>query len=779
MGLLLALGLTAGLCACGNNDGGMENAAMAKENVYKMEEITLPEFEGDSYYVRGTAHKDGMIYMMIEVQHWRDAVDQTDIRLISMKEDGTDMQVRQLAFPDKKENDTASVENNNIWVYDNYYNFVFSPDGKVYANRQHSYEDSSDPDNYIYEQTFYVNCWDADGSFLWEKQLEGLITEEEGIWVNNMVAASDGTVHLILSGNNIYKMSVDAQGNVSERVPVSDDVTKLFQNSESIIPREDGSFFVMYRDENDWTKAYITTYDLSTDTVGEPSEMPSSLTWGGMDYMQAGKSSDLIYTNSNGIFAYNIGDAQGTQKMSYINSDLNITSMISAMELDGNAFLGLYSEDYGQDLKAGIFNYVDPKDIPDKAVLVLAGNYVGSDLKKRIVEFNRSSEQYRIVVKEYNSYNTYEDYRAGVNQLNNDIITGNMPDILLTEGLPAENYAVKGLLADIGEMIKNDEELSQVEFVQNAFDAYSLDGKLYFVIPYFSVNTMVAKTSLVGDRTSWTMEEAQAVLSTMQENAALMGEMTRGNFFGTMMNFCAGDFVDVSTGKCNFNSPEFINMMEYAKTLPAELNEDYYGEDYWMNYRSQYRDNRTLLEYVSIGSIRNLNYTINGDMGEDVTYIGFPTESGQGSYINAYQTYAISSRSKNKEGAWEFIRFYLTEEHQKTLEYGMPIQMKYFKANAQKALEKPYYVDENNNKVEYEDSYYMNGETITLPQLNQAQIDQAVNFILSVNKRYYNNDDVMTIINEEMESFYSGQKSAQEVATIIQSRAQIYVDENR
>lgn len=105
--------------------------------------------------------------------------------------------------------------------------------------------------------------------------------------------------------------------------------------------------------------------------------------------------------------------------------------------------------------------------------------------------------------------------------------------------------------------------------------------------------------------------------------------------------------------------------------------------------------------------------------------------------------------------------------------------MKYFKANAQKALEKPYYVDENNNKVEYEDSYYMNGETITLPQLNQAQIDQAVNFILSVNKRYYNNDDVMTIINEEMESFYSGQKSAQEVATIIQSRAQIYVDENR
>lgn len=237
--------------------------------------------------------------------------------------------------------------------------------------------------------------------------------------------------------------------------------------------------------------------------------------------------------------------------------------------------------------------------------------------------------------------------------------------------------------------------------------------------------------------------------------------------------------MDVSTGKCDFNSPYFISMMEYANNLPVELNEESYGEDYWMTYQSQYRDNKTILCTLNINSISNLNYTINGRIGEDITYIGFPTESGQGSYVNAYDTYAISSRSANIDGAWEFLRYYLSEEYQSELEWGMPIQMKYFRENAQKALNKPFYLDENGEKVEYDDYYYINDERIPLPLLNQEQIDKAVNFITSINKCYYGNNDLMTIIDEEMQSFYTGQKSAQEVAAIIQSRAQIYVDENR
>ena len=88
-------------------------------------------------------------------------------------------------------------------------------------------------------------------------------------------------------------------------------------------------------------------------------------------------------------------------------------------------------------------------------------------------------------------------------------------------------------------------------------------------------------------------------------------------------------------------------------------------------------------------------------------------------------------------------------------------------------------LDENGNKVEHDDYYYINGEDILLEPMTQAQVDKLVNYIFSINNCYYSNTDITNIINEEMPSYFSGQKSAQEVAKIIQSRAQIYVNERR
>ena len=98
---------------------------------------------------------------------------------------------------------------------------------------------------------------------------------------------------------------------------------------------------------------------------------------------------------------------------------------------------------------------------------------------------------------------------------------------------------------------------------------------------------------------------------------------------------------------------------------------------------------------------------------------------------------------------------------------------------AQKATQKPYYMDENGEKVEYDDSYWINDEEIILEPLSQTEADEVVNYIYSINKRYYGNTDVSNIVSEETASYFAGQKSAQEVAKVIQSRAQIYVNERR
>lgn len=51
-------------------------------------------------------------------------------------------------------------------------------------------------------------------------------------------------------------------------------------------------------------------------------------------------------------------------------------------------------------------------------------------------------------------------------------VAGNMPDILaMDSSVRIQSLISKGLLADVGELISKDAELSEVEFMENVFDA--------------------------------------------------------------------------------------------------------------------------------------------------------------------------------------------------------------------------------------------------------------------------------------------------------------------
>ena len=221
-------------------------------------------------------------------------------------------------------------------------------------------------------------------------------------------------------------------------------------------------------------------------------------------------------------------------------------------------------------------------------------------------------------------------------------------------------------------------------------------------------------------------------------------------------------------------------MMEFAKTLPEEFNWDEVGDDYWSSYESQYRDNRTLLMQTYIGDFNNLAYQLNGYMGGEFTFVGFPTQTGNGAYISAYDTLVLSAKSKVLDGAWEFVRYYLTDEYQEDLSYGLPVNKKIYLEKSVQATKRPTYTDwETKEEVEYDQTMYINGEDIIIPPLSEEQLKQVLDYMETVDTKYYYNESVLNIINEEMGSFYSGQKSAADAAAIIQSRVQLYVDESR
>ncbi|MBO5335964.1 MAG: extracellular solute-binding protein [Lachnospiraceae bacterium] len=826
----------------GGKNGGKgkdnANAALAKEYVYAEQPLELPEM-GDDIGMRALTRSGDNIYAIYEVYNWTGETNENETKLMSMNLDGSNVQIKDIQLymggekpveENAEENATTeesgtpaggsagsnaraeaaievvgtaeavkveeavaevavedgAIAEDDMAITDHYQyeytglsQFVISGDGKLYGIKDHYREDYSDPEKPISISENYVCCWDMEGTMLWESKMEPLQTEDSWGYIQGMVSMSDGGAALLIGGDKMEMLVVSGDGTMGERKPLPETAETL-EYASNIFAKDNGIITYIYWDQVDYNKMWMNTYDFTNNTLGEPKQLPDSLMMTGYTALvEGGDVADLVYSTSLGIYALNMDETEPRQLMSYINSDVATNNMNNMVILDETKILAFYYDNYESKLKGSIFTKVNPEDIQDKAVLVLAANYIGYDIKNRVVEFNKTNSDYRIVVKDYSSYSTMEDYMASYTQLNNDILASGMPDILVADtNMPIESYIAKGLVADIDKLLAEDAELSQKEFMQNVFDAYRVDGKLYSVIPSFYARTLIGKSAVVGDRDTWTMQDMMSLQQTLPEGTQMMGEMVRDSFLYMMMQYCGSDFIDLSTGKCDFNSENFITMMEFAKTLPTELGEDFYGEDYWMNYESQYREDRTVLMNCFISDAREMNRNLNGYFGEDISYIGFPTDSGKGSTLMANYQYVLSAKSDNLAGAWEFVRYYLTDEYQQELEYELPVNKAVFVEKAKQAMEKPYYMDENGEKVEYEDTIYINEESIPIPTMSQEQLDEFVAFIESVDKKTYYNEAVMNIINEEAAAFFEGQKSAADVAGIIQSRVQIYVNEN-
>lgn len=792
----LTLALVVGLCACGgksaDGEGGslsadsdagslsadldaspvntmdsspiavIDNVALAKENVYRVSDVDIPMLDDDvSNIVECVAYWDGRIYVVMKMRDW-DKIEETYM-LLSMDEGESAFQSVPMELPFEERQPEEAL----------YSDFTIGADGKVYAYFIFQNIDFLD------EQRQYACCWDAGGTLLWRTDITSVFhawDDKERLNAWTIFAMEGGSAEVILTGKNTYRLLLGQDGALTAQERLSEETAKAFRSCLSLIRREDGSCLLLCRE------AAITyslrQYDIRTDALGEVFVLPDELFSPYSATLAAGVDSDIVYVDRMGVFAYDMGDADGKLKMNYINSDKYITDAHCLLALDETRFFMIYREDYTSEMKAGMFEYVAPEDIPDKAVVVLAGIGVNGGIKKQAIRYNRESDRYRVVLREYES----------VERLNLDMVSGNLPDLLMAEGLPMNSYIAKGLIADVNPLIEGDEELSQTEFLENVFDAYSVDGKLMYVVPSFGLHAMVARTDIVGEGGDWSMERMCEVLAGMQADAQLLDGLNRDVFMEKVMEYRGNDFIDPETGSCSFDSPEFIEIMKYAYTLPEERR--YAGEESGEGeYELQYLKERTLLMELSVWSFSRdvtepLYYKLNGYLGGDYVFVGFPGDSGKaagsgtGALIYGENLMALLAQSENPDGAWDFARSYLTEEYQSGLKSGLPVNKRIFEEWAKEETRRAYYT-ENGEKVEHDLTLYQNGEAAVVPPLSQEQLDELVTYMESAAKPPFEDANVLNIISEEMGSLFAGDKKAEDVASIIQSRVQMYVQENR
>ncbi len=764
LSLALVSTMVLGLCSCGGKkETDPALVAAAKENVYKYTELPLLEGmksgqQDDSTYtdysVYSLTYLDGRIIALVNVNSWGAEYWSNEMQLISMREDGTDRRVSVIWKQDQTSNNNSYI--NNVVLSDKY----------VYGIAQS--EDYENLDEYgMPAMTCELVCWDLEANEQWRVSVipEDL---EAGEWfyVENMMVLDNNRIMI----SAMEKVTLyDQSGNVVGKLE-----PKLENGYNSIFTDRNGNLCITMWN-NDWTKLSIATLNMQTGEAENVFEVPFNIN----SYsIRESSVYDMLLTNSTGIFGYNFGDQEPKPIMNYVNSDLNTTNLNQIIEISETKFLASYYDRTYSTQYISVFDYVDPSEIPDKAVLKVAGFYIPYELRNRIVEFNKTSDQYRIIISDYSQYSTMDDYMAGYTKFNNDILAGNVPDIIiLDEEMPIDSYIQKGLLADIYKFMETDEELNKEDYFQNVFDAYSKDGRLYRIVPSFMVWTVIGKSSEVGNEPGWTMQEMKQILASKPEGTSLFGEtMTRDNlmYYATMLSL--PEFIDTETGLCDFESQGFKDLLEFLKTLPTEFEYDYEDSDFWLQQEVQYLNGKTLLMMTTIHEVQSMIYTFGQFGTTDVTFKGFPSENGIGAALMANYQYAISAQSPNQEGAWEFMRYYYTDEYQESL-YEMSINKEIWLEKAMKATEKPYWEDENGDKQYHEYTTWLGGEEIILDPMTEDQIMDIYDYVSSITQTYSYDQELVDIINEEAAPFFEGKKTVDEVAKIIQGRIQIYVDE--
>ena len=308
-----------------------------------------------------------------------------------------------------------------------------------------------------------------------------------------------------------------------------------------------------------------------------------------------------------------------------------------------------------------------------------------------------------------------------------------------------------------------------------------MDGKLYQVVSTFSIDTVAGRTEIVGDRTSWTLQELQEARAAMGDNVSIFGEYdVKADILNTCVAHGADGFIDWADKTCNFDSQEFIDMLNFANSFPKEFN----WEDYdWETSESEYsrlHSGKQMLTRAYIYSFDDVQYQ-KALHGGDITFIGYPTTTGNGSSFNIGSGLAISAACKNTEAAWEFVRIYLTEEYQtKSGLWQFPTNKNAFEKYREESMKQEYTTDpETGEQIPVSDHSYgfSDGTEIQVYAMTQEEYDAFMRLYESCNSVTAYNQEINNIISEETAAFFDGQKTAEETASLIQNRISLYINE--
>lgn len=619
----------------------------------------------------------------------------------------------------------------------------------------------TDEERYEYyivgESLMYLRRLDANGAELQRIDVSEHSSEDEYFYVNSMICDAQGNLYITDGSSRVIAFSPEGEQLLD--IETQDWINELVNLADGTVAAS--------------SYGMITLVSLETKSMDKTIEMSQNFN---KVYSGTGEY-DFFYSASSKLYGYQIESKQSTEIFSFLDCSIN-EDYIAAAHISDDGSVQFVSRNYETDkTELVLVSERDASELPQKVTLTLATMYLSQQTRNRVLEFNRQSDKYRIEVTDYSQYNTDEDSTLGMTKLNTEIMTGNVPDIIDANELPANMYASKGLLEDLYPYIDADAELSRDDIIPKLLESMETDGKLYRVSSAFGVYSLIGRSDVVGEEMGWTLDELMELYNSQPEGTELLDYgATMEQVFDVLCMMNLDSYVNWQTNECSFDSQDFIDVLKFCQLLP---NADEYNEDNYESTPSRISSGKQFLSLFGSSSFDEVQMYEAMYEGK-VTYKGFPCPEGVGNYAILQNGLSMSSTCADKDGAWSFIREILTEEYQSSGNtWSYPTNQKAFDALMADAMEKTYSTDPETGE-QVEDSkggWSWDNFSIDIYAMTEEQAAQTLELIDSIRGAVNIDQNVMDILHDETAAFFAGEKSAEDTAKLIQSRVSLYVGE--
>ncbi|MDE7218841.1 MAG: hypothetical protein K2O45_04370 [Oscillospiraceae bacterium] len=659
-------------------------------------------------------------------------------------------------------------------------------------------EPVEEPDYYEPQESTVRRQLDAQGNELdkidltnLQDTLAGILGEDE--YVYSTTFDNEGRLYAVTS-SKIYVL--DSQMNVLFTLEGTDMWNDLVLLGDGLVGMQKWD----YDDEAGQSTNKLLTIDPVKQDWGPEyilSQNAYSIYPGGGDYLFYYEVNDAVFGFRAGQGSNGEAAGEGERLFTWLEADIDNSNVRSFFFLPDGRVAALILE-WPEDGKGNmnisvvILTSTPREELPEKTTLVYATLSLNYDARRKILDFNKRSDKYRIEVRDYAEYDTDGGGKASLQKLNTEILAGNVPDILDTNSLPLRQYGAKGILEDLWPFIENDPDLGREALMTRPLEANEQDGKLYEIFSTFYIRTAAGPSRVVGNELSWTLADMKAALEKMPEGCSILGQSdTQEDMLKLLMGLNMSQFVDWESGKCSFDSEDFKSLLEFCAAFPAEWDWEKQGEDYEDDY-SRILNGRQLLTQASLGEFMWSVQEPAALFNNEYTFVGYPKENGGvGSSFSISRGTAMSSACKDKEGAWSFIRQVLLPQVESDGRYygSFPINKSDFDQMVAQAMEIQYetdadgtpILDENGEKIPvYMGSIWIsNDQQVPMHAATQEEVDKVMELYNAVDSVYNYDERIYDAVWEVASQYFAGDKPLDDAASLIQNKVSLYVNESK